>query len=232
MGNKVDISRYWNGLNKPLLAAAIIAVILVFVFDFYLFDIEEAFKGASKIGRIFYNLLFSFITAYIFYLLTVYSKEYYNKQATAPSLKFYLRQIVSDAERVMKTISKTTAVHIDENSSLEDITRACNLINPLTIPPKLDELNKLVIPGNWYNHFFFHKEVVDTALTRVRSQYFIILDDELIDMLGNIENSSLFENINFCIQHNLGGTDLDFISKDLVIYFAAIKKLKKYIEAL
>jgi len=232
MVSKKNIHRYWRGLNKYLLMAAFVAITLIFIFDFYLFDKAPIVNEANKIGKIFYNLLFSFVAAYIFYLLTVYTKEYNNRKAMIPSLKYFLKQIIGDTERIMQTMSKATGVTITENSSPEDISCVCNLINPLTIPPKLNEYNRLEIAGNWFNNLFFHKRVVEEAISRIRSQYFVVIDDELIELLGEIENCSLFQNVNFTIQLNLGNTDMSCFNKDFIDYFALTKKLKEYINNL
>ncbi len=74
--------KYVLSLPIAIKIGLIVAIIFVFAFDLFLKDIPQLFPKSAEIGVIFRGLCFAFITATIFYFVTVHYPKIKNRDKT------------------------------------------------------------------------------------------------------------------------------------------------------
>lgn len=220
---------YIKGLNRWLLIFMfILPTILLLVFDFYFFEIPEIFEGANKIGKIIYGLLFSLMTAYVFYIATVYTPEYRLKSSIDLGLKPMLGDIVTYVDNLVKRISKQSGIQLNRNSSLKEIESALVKIQINSKPPKISQY-ETVYETNWLVLFTQHLYSMEKVIDKITKRYSTTMEPSIISILHTIETSG-FAQIVLLMKNSPSGGDLKSYSSEIKSYFEIINQLESSIK--
>jgi hypothetical protein len=79
--------------NKVLITLFAIDIAFVFIYIFYLIDIEEIFSKGFEFGQLFYNISLSFIAAVFFYFIIDYYPKKERKIKYLNNMEEHIRQI-------------------------------------------------------------------------------------------------------------------------------------------
>lgn len=221
---------FFRYFNWYLFSFALFSLIALFIFDFYLFNIEESFKGAHIIGKIIYNLLLSYTAGYIFYLMTVYYSEYKTKKAIRTSLSYDINQVLSSYRTLIRTICKSSNQEITGFFMLEEIENACNFIALNRPPINPNENNTVRLTANWPPYLNVHMSVVKEGIHSIFSLYINNLDEELKTVLSKIKVCDYFEIINSLDQYKVQNTLLSTYSDKMNEYIGLMDSLNNYLE--
>lgn len=80
------------------------SVIFIIIYTFILIDIPEKFNKGYEIGLLLFNLSFSIISAFIFYLLIDYYPKRIRKKELLSSLEIYITRIEETYNTILKNL--------------------------------------------------------------------------------------------------------------------------------
>lgn len=216
---------YIKGLNKWLLISTfILPSILLLVFDFYFFEIPDIFEGANKVGKIVYGILFSLMTAYVFYLATVYTPEFKLKSSVNLGLKPMLNDMVTHADNLIRRISLQSGIEINRQSSLDVLNEALSRIDIDSIPHALGNISTIAF-ANWKNLMLHHITSTENVINMITVRYIIAMDPELISIFHEIETCGFSRDVLAMRSAQLGG-DLHGFASGIKSYFEIINTLE------
>lgn len=217
--------KYIKRLNKTLLITTfILPSILLFAFDLYLFELPEIFEGANKVGKIVYGLLFSLVSAYIFYFATVFIPEVKRNSSVNLGLKPMLGDMVTHVDKLVKRISKESNMEISRKSTLKDIETALAGISINSNPPVINETER-TLTGNWLSLFVDHIYSMERVIDMITKRYSTTMEPNIISILHEIEVSS-FSQIVLEMKDLPTSGNLKGYSSNIQSYFEIINRLE------
>jgi len=194
------MKNFFRYFNWGLAIGALLAFFLVLCFELIFFQREEIFVGANGVGKIIYTLLLSFIAAYIFYLLTVYYKEYKTKETVRVPLNIEIEQLLKTYRSLFLSICKSAGREIENCFSSREIEVACRLLDTSTRPLNPYSGNTVKLPNNWITFLNANKDVSRETIDSILNLYIQYIDYEIIDLLNRIKRCDYFELVNIADQ--------------------------------
>jgi hypothetical protein len=150
----------------------------------------------------------SYVTSFLFYVLTIYLPERKNQKNIRRAVVPYIQSILSDTKGVFYTFLAAADYHCDvRNLKEEDFHRLFKAINPQDRSTRLDFLGFV----NWFQYLEHQKERVKRTVDRILT-YEHYLDTEFILTLEGLHNSTLFEILDFIENKPMAYTDFGFLA--------------------
>ncbi|MFA7116600.1 MAG: hypothetical protein WC140_05140 [Bacteroidales bacterium] len=211
-------------LRLDLVMIFIVAILSIFIIDFWLIDIPELFCGGAKILQILFRLCFAYVSAFVFYFLVVHLKNQKDKENLYSYISIKTIMIISQTKALSKEIAKTAGVTLKGNYPDKiELNYICKSINPNSNAPLL--LGNSDKNANWIQYFDYCKrqnnKVIDKILSKMQ-----FVDSELVNQLAKIEDCISF-NVSMSPRH-IGNKDLISFESLLEKYFELVKDLEKY----
>jgi len=219
---------FFRYFSWKLAIIALLAIVLLFLFEFLFFENPEFFNGANKIGKIIYGLLLSYLAAYVFYILTVYYKEYRMRKSVRIPLQYEVEQILKSYHSLFLSISKSSGINIEDCFSREDIETACSKLKTTESPLNPYEGNTVKLPNNWITYLNVNKDVSIERISSIFSVYLNNMDYVLIDLLVKIKTSEYFELVNIADQRKVEYEDFSQFFPAMSEYIILMKSLHSY----
>lgn len=156
--------------------------------------IAALFLYPAERGQEFWVWLsLSYVTSFIFYVLTIYLPQRKNQKNIHRVIVPYIQAVVSDTKGVFYAFLATSGIDCDVSQLQDsDFQKIFESINPQDPSPRLDFLGF----GNWFEYLEHQKSRILRTLDRVLT-YEHYLDTDFILIIENIHNSTLFEILSF-----------------------------------
>lgn len=184
------LKRILHSLRKDLLIMFLLALSIILLIDFWLIDIPELFFGGEILGKVVYKLSLSYISAYIFYILVVYYKEYKNKMILYPYFSKHTKAVLVNGSNLFSEMSGKINLELTENfPNSSELLTLCKTIDPNSNAPLVHYITGQYL--NWFLFFDHYKRRTIESSGRVLSKL-IFVESELIDILSRIEECQLF----------------------------------------
>jgi hypothetical protein len=225
----MNITKNLTSLRKDLLVLFIISLITIFIIDFWLINIPEIFKGGAILGKIFYKLSFSYVSAFIFYFLVVHLKNQNDKKNLYSYVAQLTIRIIEEAKGMLNKLSESSNITLESNyPSKSELNKICSKINPNNQAPLL--LNRNGEYANWIQFFEYHKIRSNEASNKILSKL-QFLDSELVTKLAKIEDCGHFYLVSNLVKIlPIKCDNLIILETDLFSYFEMIKDLEYYFD--
>lgn len=171
-------------------------------------------------------LSLSYVTSFLFYVLTLYLPERKNRKNIHRAVVPYLQQIISDIKGVYYTFLAASNVHSDvtrlRDSDFHNIFRQ---INPQDRSTRLDYLGF----GNWFEYLEHQKARIKRTVDRILT-YEHYLDTDFILVIESLNNSTLFEILDFIEHKPLAYTDFGFLADAYEQCYKQAERLEDYLK--
>lgn len=210
-------------VRKGLLYTLGVAICLILLFDFYLFNIPNWFSKADVWGQIFYKICFAYITGFIFFFINVHLQ---NERAKV-KMHLYIHNKIADILSANQDLIATIILNSNETITnyrpeKQELKEYCLKVNP----HKYCSIPKL--PGffeNWFvaiNHIHkINKEAIDD-LFNIRDNISI----DVLELLSKIEDT-LKNHVNLTKGLSMGNQDLEVFHHGIYDYTNYAYALKK-----
>jgi len=109
---------YLKTLSLPILGVLVGTLAYVLIYDFVLCDIEEPLPGLFQLGKLFYAVCLSYITAFVFYFVVVYVPRVKAEKST-----FFL------SVGTLLAMARTAELHAQEMREMFDLTGTGKYLN-------------------------------------------------------------------------------------------------------
>ncbi|MBS2210536.1 hypothetical protein KEM09_03940 [Carboxylicivirga mesophila] len=228
MKSLYTIKEFIQLINKWLLLFFIVTLFSIFIIDFWLINIPEKFAHGYQLGRLWREFSFSFVSAFIFYLIVVVSKEFKERRITRQLLFHALNEITNEQYQFLNFLYNNTSANIKRTKiglpKESEIRIICKGIDPKESTIPLD-LNRTV---NWF-YYIRHigsktKNITSSLLLQIKNP-----EPTLSVLLSDIDNCSLFKAAEAYSQAPNAFHNLEVLTKDINRYFIAISRLYNYV---
>ena len=213
--------------RKDLFLILILCFCFVILYDFWFIDIKEVFRGASKLGRVFYGLSLSYISAYIFYFLNIFIRSQKEEKEVNHYVARKVSQILIVTFVIIRDLENASSIKI--KGKFPDKSE----LDAMTTKIKTTDMSNLKSrDGNyatWPIYLDYHKLMTEDYINKIISRINFI-DTKLVRILSEIEDSMLFLKIQHKALWEKSSSDLYFLSSELYDYFMLNKELENYYE--
>lgn len=212
------------GVNLLAGSALILLLIKVLVLD----DVQPLFPKAFELGQVGERLLASILASYVFYLIVIHAKEYYNRRTIYPYVLRQSSRVVGDCEGILSEISKASGVLVSlAEVNRTNLTTAFEKIVPASQAPLILGLTQPLKYANWIEYFSFHRSRSKQSLRRIFA-HLIFLDAQLVNLISAIDDCSYFHYLESIERLPVGGKDLTHLTSIFVQYCEQCRSLSTY----
>lgn len=211
--------------NKILITLFSIDIIFVFVYIFYLIDIEEFFYKGFELGLLLYNISLSFIAAVIFYLIIDYYPKKERRYKFLRNLEVHLNDINNSLNEVIDNLNYPANIEKIDLKKINDEEFKEILKNT---PPDFKTSKSYV---EYFNQDIDILKSVEINSGKVISnveailKHIDFLEPELYKVLEDIKSFPIIKTLHFMRQHNLKIANLLALHKIFIDYINLINKL-------
>lgn len=201
-------------INFLLVISVIVIVITQFVID------EPSSDILKKMTNIFVNMSYSYIVAYIFYLVAFFPDRK-NKKELHRYILLKSGRVVGVMQGLLTTLTKTQSI---KDVSDDEIIKMCRNINPHADAPMVigpafrDENGELLFNyANWAQYILEASDKIPVLIDEVK-KFSYGVDPDLMKSLINVQESSYFfvsdsflRRIEYCRNQDLMNMEKQFI---------------------
>jgi len=211
----------------------VVSFMSVILIKFWLIEIPEFFNGGYKIGQIWSDLCFSYISAFIFYFIVVHVKEFTDKVNLYRYISRFTNAIISQAKKLANDLSSDSMVMLKSDYPTKDeLSSICTIINPNRESPKFIGVTLSDFYPIWMQYFENNRKIIIEYADRILSRN-LIYDSELIKILAEICDCKFFNIVhhsesNRPSTNRYSKTNLLFIEDPMYDFFSLIKSLECY----
>jgi len=150
----------------------------------------------------------SYVTSFVFYVLTIYLPQRKNQKNIHRVIVPYLQAIINDIKGVFYTFLAASNEKCDIRQVQEgDFEKVFRIINPQDKSTRLEFLGFV----SWFQYLEHQKNRVKRSMDRILT-YEHHLDTDFILLLENIHNSALFEILDYIENKPVTYTDFIFLT--------------------
>jgi len=151
----------------------------------------------------------SYVTSFVFYVLTIYLPQRKNQKNIQRVILPYLQSIINDIKEVFYTFlaasnEKCDLLHVQG----EDFDKIFKIINPQDKATRLEFLGFV----SWFQYLENQKTRIKRSMERILT-YEHYLDTDFILILEKIHNSALFEILDYIEKQPITHTDFGFLAE-------------------
>lgn len=151
----------------------VISLILAFFYKLWWVNIPAKYEWMIGLGEILYNIELTLVASCIFYFVTVYFPEEKKKKKIAPTIEFWLNQLVFIGNTILKDVAGCKTIDVD------DFETKCKAIKMNNTPSQTFLYNTNLqytvlfkypypIPNDWYAYFKMQFEEEDRIIDKLR----------------------------------------------------------------
>ena len=182
---------FFKTLNPSVLICAIVCGLHAFCMDMWLFHIEAPYNFFVACGKLLYGLDLSFLSAYIFYLMTVHYPETMGKRAIYEAADFPAMAIVTNIENIFVDMANKQNLKIeskDLNAAkiIQILTTTQYLSDSTTYGVQTQNSNVKFVAKNWIEYLQEKEKVWRSFLAELKPLY-PHFDSEYISALASID---------------------------------------------
>ncbi len=150
----------------------------------------------------------SYVTSFVFYVLTIYLPQRKNQKNIQRVIVPYLQAIINDIKGVFYTFLAASNEKCDVSQVQEgDFEKVFRIINPQDNSTRLEFLGFV----SWFQYLEHQKNRIKRSMDRILT-YEHHLDTDFILILENIHNSALFEILDYIENKPIAYTDFTFLA--------------------
>ena len=210
--------------NSLTLGSVILLIIKIFIFN----RMPEISPGGYEFGVLSDAILTSVVASYIFYLFVVHLKDQKDKITVRPYIEKHAKRIVGDCQAILTEISKKSGIQLDLNSTENTVDDAFKKINPNSQSPLLfSDLNRY---ANW-SEFISYRNRRSKSSCKKLLDHLLYLDSKLASLVANIDDCSLFIQVEMFINNMSSNQDMTFYTSTFHKYIEYSLNLNTYIES-
>lgn len=202
-----------------------ISLTVILFIEFIGFSYNEIFPNANVIANIFLKICYSYVSALIFYYLIVHYKRQDEKRKFYAILSKKLNSLILEHDRIYNNISKLNDGNIIDTTNKEIIKNSLIKVNPHSIYDGVMYIN--VGKVSWLKHLHIIAENTKDEIEKIYLQSFL-LEVELINLLDQLNNNSLFQQVKLFIHAPISNQDFEAFFEAFYNYSGAIENLKEY----
>ncbi|WP_308744806.1 hypothetical protein [uncultured Bacteroides sp.] len=221
-------------VRKGLLKAFILSILYIIIYKFFLIKIDEIFAGASIWGEIFYDISFAYVTGFMFHLMVVHYKEWYDQKCINKYVLPKLDLILGQYETVIKEMCSYAKIEYYKFLSDDDFKKICEIISgnkAKADAPLILGLSHPPIFATWNQYCINFKNETTRTVEQILSK-FSLLDSDLVLLLSEIEDSKFFNRLRLyenLMSMGLERTKIGFDHSDILIdYTSLMRRLEIY----
>ena len=167
----------------------------------------------------------SYVTSFIFYVLTLYLPDRKNRQNIHRVIVPYLQKVVNDARSVSYSFLAASQSHADvANLTADDFHEIFKRIKPSERHARLDFLGFV----NWQDYLIHQKGQVVRALERVLA-YEHYLETDFILQIETLQNCGLFEIVDYMEKKSVEHEDFSFLASAYHECYLQVRKIETYL---
>ncbi|SRR5579871_2055204 len=168
----------------------------------------------------------SYVTSFIFYVLTIYLPDRKNRKNIHRVLVPYLQKVVNDARSVSYSFLAASETHADvKHLTANDFHEIFKRIKPSDRSTRLDFLGFV----NWQDYLVQQKGQVVRSLERILT-YEHYLETEFILQIEALQNCGLFEIVDYMEKKPVEHEDFAFLSSAYYECYLLVRQLETYLE--
>lgn len=168
----------------------------------------------------------SYVTSFIFYVLTIYLPDRKNRKNIHRVLVPYLRKVVNDARSVSYSFLAASETHADIAAlTADDFHEIFKRIKPSAQSTRLDFLGFV----NWQDYLIQQKGQVVRALERILT-YEHYLETDFILQVETLQNCGLFEIVDYMEKKPVVHENFSFLSSAYYECYLHVRNLEGYLQ--
>ena len=182
---------FFKSFHGYVVLIGVINLILAFFYKLWWVNIPAKYEWMIGFGEILYNIELALVASCIFYFVTVYFPEEKKKKKIAPTIEFWLNQLVFIGNTILKDVAGCETIDVDDFGTKCQAIKMNNTPSQtflyktnLTWAVLLKSPNN--IPKNWYDYFKMQFEEEDCIIVKLRP-YWGYLPEETIVNLDDIQ---------------------------------------------
>jgi hypothetical protein len=150
----------------------------------------------------------SYVTSFVFYVLTIYLPQRKNQKNIHRVILPYLQSIINDIKSIFYAFLAASHEKCDTSFIQDaDIEKVFKIINPQEKSTRLEFLGFL----GWFQYLQNQKTRIKRSMERILT-YEHYLDTDFIFILEGIHNSAFFEILDFIENQPITHTDFGFLT--------------------
>ncbi|MCO6462548.1 MAG: hypothetical protein J5I52_00225 [Saprospiraceae bacterium] len=212
-------------LRTELKILLYISITLILIIEFIGFSYHEIFPKTNIIANIFLKICYSYVSALIFYYLIVHYKRQDEKRKFYTVLDTKLNSLILDHDRIYSNISKLNNNKVIDTHNKENLKNSLKNVNPHNIYDGIMYIN--VGKVDWLKHLHIVAENSKNEIEKIYLQSFL-LEVELIKILDNLNNNSLFQQVRLIVHASISNQDFEAFFEAFYDYSNVIEILKEY----
>ena len=216
--------KYFWSARIELNLLFILSILYIISVRFIINDYPEPFKGAYKLGWIFYTLALAYISSYIFYFVVVHLKTIKDKKAINEFIAPITYRLVGDGRCIFSELCKKVGVTNKAFPPDKKVVEEICTINPHSEAPMVTQALQRVNWLYYLKHYMFRSKGSISKIFE-RMPY---LESDLIKLLSRIDDSVYFSEIEAITWTPIRNKDFSFLVNSLCNYFILTNDLEKY----
>lgn len=214
---------FWK-LSKYLVnVGAIVSCSIIALQEF--FPTETSSNSLLGISEVAARLSYSFVAAFIFYLLNVGLREELRRRKLYPFLAQNIKTLIGDGQVVFRQLGIEAGLPLELGSASQStLSEVCKKVNPHAPAPILNEAME---PQS--NMFLLTVQKLRSQETIRRCERITPwLDGELLSLLFRIDHCTYFMQLSGCVMHPIRNENLTFLAHSLYHYQMLLNELQGY----
>lgn len=186
----------FSNLHRNLIVISVIAVLIIIVRQFILYDVPEFFSLGQELGELLFNLCVGYLVTFWFYYLTVYRRESKYKIRVQKYVEVFVEKTVNAYDSLITNLVETNQHKLQEVGvepySKEGFKILFRLTEMNGFSPLLD---RNFIQMTWAEYIKTQRNQIDKNL-RECSIVFQHLDPDEINVITELISHELLEVLN------------------------------------
>lgn len=210
---------------RKLKNGALIAVLIIILRQFILYNVPEYFSFGQEVGELLFNLCIGYLVTFWFYYLTVYRPDQEHKKRANAYVKEFVKKIaqaydslIVDLKESHAPVVKSMLFNTDSKEALIDILK---VTDSTKLSPRM---NNMFVPITWADLFLTQRNQIERFLREITIVYGHLepQQNEVITKMLSHDFLELIRNIPLGSVRNL-----DFFADEMWEFGKLVKELKK-----
>lgn len=168
----------------------------------------------------------SYVTSFIFYVLTLYLPDRKNRKNIHRVIVPYLQKVINGARSVSYSFLAASGCNSDiQNLTSDDFHEIFKRVKPSDHSARLDFLGFV----NWQDYLIQQKSQIMRILERVLA-YEHYLETDFILQVETLQNCGLFEIVDYMEKKPVEHEDFSFLSSAYYECYLQVRKLETYLQ--
>ena len=214
-----------KGLRPELKLFLLLSIISILVIELFLNKIPAVYQIQYDLGRIYIRLCYAYFSAFIFYYLIVYNPKERKRVKAFRLINNTVHLIIQQKDGILLNIIRVSEPNtklIDENITLLQLKKYCEIINPNE--PITFHRKQNIIHPTFYEFLSYRigklKSYIDELIAINE-----LIDDDLFQNITNI-NNILSDSLIIDKVDQIYMTDLEFLSHGFYNLHFEVNELK------